>query len=70
MPVLKYLNGCRQISFFIGSVCAIVPEAWSYTRLRQSPERTIAKRRSYAVLVDHMQAVMTDSDLYGELKGS
>jgi len=32
------------------------------------PEGTIAKRRSYAVLVDHMQAVMTDSDLYGELK--
>jgi cobaltochelatase CobN len=32
------------------------------------PEGTIAKRRSYAVLIDHMQAVMTDSDLYGELK--
>ncbi|MDD2753970.1 MAG: cobaltochelatase subunit CobN [Methanothrix sp.] len=32
------------------------------------PEGTIAKRRSYATLVDHMQAVMTDSDLYGELK--
>ncbi|VVB70730.1 CobN/Magnesium Chelatase [uncultured archaeon] len=32
------------------------------------PEGTIAKRRSYAVLVDHMQTVMTDSDLYGELK--
>ena len=32
------------------------------------PEGTIAKRRSYAVLVDHMQAIMADSDLYGELK--
>lgn len=32
------------------------------------PEGTIAKRRSYAVLIDHMQTVMTDSDLYGELK--
>jgi len=32
------------------------------------PEGTIAKRRSYATLVDHMQAVMTDSGLYGELK--
>jgi len=32
------------------------------------PEGTIAKRRSYATLIDHMQAVMTDSDLYGDLK--
>ncbi|MDI6810776.1 MAG: cobaltochelatase subunit CobN [archaeon] len=32
------------------------------------PEGTIAKRRSYAVLVDHMQPVMTESGLYGELK--
>ena len=32
------------------------------------PEGTIAKRRSYATLVDHMQVVMTDSELYGELK--
>jgi len=32
------------------------------------PEGTIAKRRSYATIVDHMQAVMTDSELYGELK--
>ncbi|MDI6885692.1 MAG: cobaltochelatase subunit CobN [archaeon] len=31
-------------------------------------EGTIAKRRSYAVLVDHMQTVMTESGLYGELK--
>ena len=31
------------------------------------PEGTIAKRRSYAVLVDHMQTVMTQSGLYDEL---
>jgi len=31
------------------------------------PEGTIAKRRSYAVLVDHMQTVMTESGLYDEL---
>ncbi|MHC1610000.1 MAG: cobaltochelatase subunit CobN, partial [Candidatus Methanospirareceae archaeon] len=32
------------------------------------PEGTIAKRRSYATLVDHMQTVMTGSGLYGDLK--
>ncbi|MCW7079575.1 MAG: magnesium chelatase subunit H [Candidatus Methanospirare jalkutatii] len=32
------------------------------------PEGTIAKRRSYATLIDHMQAVLTESGLYGELK--
>ncbi|MEA1866154.1 MAG: cobaltochelatase subunit CobN [Euryarchaeota archaeon] len=32
------------------------------------PEGTIAKRRSYATLVDHMQTVMTESGLYGDLK--
>ncbi|MBW1975857.1 MAG: cobaltochelatase subunit CobN [Deltaproteobacteria bacterium] len=31
------------------------------------PEGTIAKRRSYAVLVDHMQTIMTGSGLYEEL---
>ncbi|MDM7935536.1 MAG: cobaltochelatase subunit CobN, partial [Methanothrix sp.] len=31
------------------------------------PEGTIAKRRSYAVLVDHMQTVMAQSGLYDEL---
>jgi len=31
------------------------------------PEGTIAKRRSYGVLVDHMQTVMTSSGLYDEL---
>ncbi len=32
------------------------------------PEGTIAKRRSYATLIDHMQTVMTGSGLYGDLK--
>ncbi|MCD6548204.1 MAG: cobaltochelatase subunit CobN [Thermodesulfobacterium sp.] len=32
------------------------------------PEGTIAKRRSYAVLVDHMQTVMTGSGIYDELE--
>jgi cobaltochelatase CobN len=32
------------------------------------PEGTMAKRRSYAVIVDHMQTVTTESGLYGELK--
>ncbi len=31
------------------------------------PEGTIAKRRSYATLVDHMQAVMVQGELYGDL---
>ncbi|MGO5091485.1 cobaltochelatase subunit CobN [Clostridium sp. LCP25S3_F10] len=31
------------------------------------PEGTIAKRRSYAVLVNHMQTVLTNSGLYEEL---
>lgn len=32
------------------------------------PEGTIAKRRSYATLVNHMQAVMTQGGLYDELE--
>ena len=32
------------------------------------PEGTIAKRRSYATLIDHIQTVMTESGLYGDLK--
>ncbi|VVB72269.1 CobN/Magnesium Chelatase [uncultured archaeon] len=32
------------------------------------PEGAIAKRRSYAVIVDHMQTVMTGSGIYGDLK--
>ncbi len=32
------------------------------------PEGAIAKRRSYAVIVDHMQTIMTEAGVYGELK--
>ena len=32
-----------------------------------APEGTIAKRRTYATLVDHMQAVMVQGELYGDL---
>jgi cobaltochelatase CobN len=32
------------------------------------PEGTIAKRRSYATLIDHMQTVMTQGGLYDELE--
>jgi len=32
------------------------------------PEGAIAKRRSYAVIVDHMQTAMTGSEVYGDLK--
>ena len=31
-------------------------------------EGVVAKRRSYAVLIDHLQAIMNTSDTYGELK--
>ena len=32
------------------------------------PEGTIAKRRSYGVLIDHMQTVMVQGELYGDLE--
>jgi cobaltochelatase CobN len=43
-----------------------VPHLYIYNA-DNPPEGTIAKRRSYAVLVDHMQTVMTESGLYEEL---
>ncbi len=43
-----------------------VPHLYIYNA-DNPPEGTIAKRRSYAVLVDHMQTVMTEAGLYGEL---
>jgi len=44
-----------------------VPHLYIYNA-DNPPEGTLAKRRSYATLVDHMQAVMTSSDLYAGLK--
>jgi cobaltochelatase CobN len=43
-----------------------VPHLYIYNA-DNPPEGTIAKRRSYAVLVDHMQTVMTESGLYDDL---
>jgi len=44
-----------------------VPHLYIYNA-DNPPEGIIAKRRSYAVLVDHMQTVMTESGLYDELE--
>lgn len=43
-----------------------VPHLYIYNA-DNPPEGTIAKRRSYAVLIDHMQTVLTESGLYDEL---
>jgi cobaltochelatase CobN len=43
-----------------------VPHLYIYNA-DNPPEGTIAKRRSYATLVDHMQTVMTGSGLYDDL---
>ncbi|MEW5899399.1 MAG: cobaltochelatase subunit CobN, partial [Bacillota bacterium] len=43
-----------------------VPHLYIYNA-DNPPEGTIAKRRSYAALVDHMQTVMTGGGLYDEL---
>ncbi len=44
-----------------------VPHLYIYNS-DNPPEGTIAKRRSYAVTVDHMQTVMIAAGLYGDLK--
>ena len=44
-----------------------VPHLYIYNA-DNPPEGTIAKRRSYAVLVDHMQSVLTQGGLYDELE--
>ncbi|MCW3136341.1 MAG: cobaltochelatase subunit CobN [Canidatus Methanoxibalbensis ujae] len=44
-----------------------VPHLYIYNA-DNPPEGTIAKRRSYATLIDHLQAVLTESGLYGDLK--
>jgi len=44
-----------------------VPHLYIYNS-DNPPEGTIAKRRTYATLVDHMQTVMTQSGLYEELE--
>ncbi len=44
-----------------------VPHLYIYNA-DNPPEGTIAKRRSYAALVDHMQTVMVRGELYGDLE--
>jgi len=44
-----------------------VPHLYIYNA-DNPPEGTIAKRRSYAVLVDHMQTAMAQGELYGDLE--
>lgn len=44
-----------------------IPHLYIYNA-DNSPEGTIAKRRSYATLVDHMQTVLTQGGLYEELE--
>ncbi|PKM48033.1 MAG: cobalt chelatase [Firmicutes bacterium HGW-Firmicutes-8] len=44
-----------------------VPHLYIYNA-DNPPEGTIAKRRSYATLVDHMQTVMTESGTYEQLR--
>ncbi|ACX52739.1 Cobaltochelatase [Ammonifex degensii KC4] len=44
----------------------VLPHLYIYNS-DNPPEGTIAKRRSYATLVDHLQTVMTQSGLYDEL---
>lgn len=44
-----------------------VPHLYIYNA-DNPPEGTIAKRRSYAVLVDHLQTAMVPGELYGDLE--
>jgi len=67
---LEFLPGksvALSSSCYPDIVIGNVPHLYIYNS-DNSPEGTIAKRRSYATLVDHMQTVMTESGLYGELK--
>jgi cobaltochelatase CobN len=57
------LSGSCYPDIAIGSI----PHLYIYNS-DNPPEGTIAKRRSYATLIDHAQTVMTESGLYGELK--
>jgi len=67
---LEFLPGkslALSESCFPDLIIGTTPHLYIYNA-DNPPEGTIAKRRSYAVLVDHMQTVMTESGLYGELK--
>ncbi|MDH7593861.1 MAG: cobaltochelatase subunit CobN [Methanomicrobiales archaeon] len=49
------------------AVLGTLPQLYIYNS-DNPPEGTIAKRRAYAVLVDHLQTVMASGGLYGALK--
>ena len=57
------LSACCYPDIAIGHL----PHLYIYNADNPS-EGTIAKRRSYATLIDHIQTVMAESGLYGELK--
>lgn len=57
------LSDCCWPDIAIGTV----PHLYIYNSDNPA-EGVVAKRRSYATLVDHMQAMMTTSDTYDELK--
>ncbi len=67
---LEFLPGkgnCLSAGCFPDIAIDRVPHLYIYNADNPA-EGTIAKRRSYATLVDHMQTVMTQSGLYEELE--
>lgn len=67
MEILNFARkGCWIIKCLFPDIgIDTVPHLYIYNA-DNPPEGTIAKRRSYAVLVDHMQTVLTESGLYEE----
>ncbi len=60
-------KGCGMSEDCFPDICiGKAPHIYIYNS-DNPPEGTIAKRRSYATLVDHMQVVMTNSSLYEAL---
>ncbi|MCX6679381.1 MAG: cobaltochelatase subunit CobN [Methanothrix sp.] len=67
---MEFLPGksvALSASCFPDIVVGNVPYLYIYNA-DNPPEGAIAKRRSYAVIVDHMQTTMTASEIYGDLK--
>ncbi|MCX8041232.1 MAG: cobaltochelatase subunit CobN [Thermodesulfobacteriaceae bacterium] len=67
---LEFLPGkgvALSSACFPDIVIDTVPHLYIYNA-DNPPEGTIAKRRSYAVLIDHLQTVMTEAGLYEELE--
>jgi cobaltochelatase CobN len=68
-PPHHYFATYQYLESTFGPDIAIghLPHLYIYNADNPS-EGTIAKRRSYATLIDHIQTVMAESGLYGELK--